>query len=439
MEDGFHFRHGLAPVRERPPIPGAVQTVADVLDRGFLVSPDAEALVGRDARYTYRELLDTSLRAAAVLADLGVTPGDRVGACLPNHTEIVAAFLGALRVGAVWVGIPQGLPVDETVALLEEADVEVLLADAATHDAVQARRRELGDLNQIVVAEPGDSEWSRAVAREEDPEPPEDFDPFDPAAIAWTGDAGRRGIVHSQHNLVLPGAAAFVAGETPPAFRHGVCLPLTVLDVAVLGPLRAFQTGGCCVVLDRMDPPGLAAWVRDERIGAFAALPGTVHDLLDHPDVGPDDLGSLERIVVVGAEPHDPPERLRTPCRERFGCELVIGHGLPEAPGTVTRVDPDATSPGSCGRALPHLDVVVVDEVGRELPDGEEGEVALRAARSGTFAGVWTPPLGYWNRPEATAAALAGGVLRTGERGRVDAHGNLFVTARGADPPGSGG
>jgi acyl-CoA synthetase (AMP-forming)/AMP-acid ligase II len=433
MEDGFDFRHGLLRSRERPEIPGALQSVADVLDRGFSASPDEEALVGRHARYTYRELLEASLRAAAVLDGLGVRTGDRVAACLPNHTEIVVAFLGAMRVGAVWVGIPPSLATPEKLFILDDCDANVLLADQATHDAVQARRRELRDLNQILVAEPGPSEWSTALAREDDPAPPEEFDPFGPAAIAYTsGTTGRpKGVVHSQHNLLLPGAVAAARAEWPPGFRQGVCLPLAILNLQVLGPLLAFQTRGCCVAMDRTDALGIAEWVRTERIGTFAAVPTMLHDLLTHPDVSPDDL---ETLVAPGVGGADLPESFRALYRERFGAEVTIGYGLTEAPTSVTRTDPDEPAvAGSCGRALPHVEVVIVGPDGAELPDGEVGEVAVRASGEGEFAGVWTPMLGYWNQPDATREALRGGVLHTGDLGRLDEDGNLFITDRKND------
>jgi acyl-CoA synthetase (AMP-forming)/AMP-acid ligase II len=79
------------------------------------------------------------------------------------------------------------------------------------------------------------------------------------------------------------------------------------------------------------------------------------------------------------------------------------------------------------------VDVIVVDEDGRERSDGEVGELAVRPARTGPFAGVWTPMLGYWNRPDATRAALAHGLLHTGDLGRVDEDGNVFVTDRKND------
>ncbi len=374
------------------------------------------------------------MRAAAVLSEMGVGAGDRVAACLPNQSEIVVAFLGAMHLGAIWVGIPRVLSVPEKLYLLDDCDALVLLADQETHDAIQPERAKLRDLHEIVIAEPGASEWNLDVDREDDPlnrVEVEPVDPFAPAAIAYTsGTTGRpKGVVHSQHNLILPGAVAAAGADA--GLRQGVCLPLTILNLQVLGPLLSFQTGGTCVLMDRLDPVGLAEWVREERIASFAAVPTILHDLLTSPDVAPDDLATLVRPGVGGA---DLPESFRALYRERFGAEVMIGYGLTEAPTTVARTDPDEPPvPGSCGSAMPHVDLAILDEDGRELPDGEVGEVGVRAASHGPWAGVWTPMLGYWNQPDATRAAVRGGVLRTGDLGRLDEDGHLFITDRKND------
>jgi len=127
------------------------------------------------------------------------------------------------------------------------------------------------------------------------------------------------------------------------------------------------------------------------------------------------------------------PDDLRERHRERLGRELVYAHGVPEAPGPVTRSDGEAPEPeDSAGRALPHVEVVSVGDDGRARPDGEEGEIALRPASRGPFAGVWTPTLGDWNQVDATRAARRDGLLRTGDFGRVDAEGRLHLSGRRA-------
>jgi long-chain acyl-CoA synthetase len=111
-----------------------------------------------------------------------------------------------------------------------------------------------------------------------------------------------------------------------------------------------------------------------------------------------------------------------------------VGYGLTEAPTAVTMTDP-ASAPvaGSAGRALPHVRIVILDDHGREAAPGEVGEICVGPTLDGPWAGVYTTMLGYWNRPEASAAALQGGLLHTGDLGFLDADGELFVQDRRHD------
>ncbi len=234
--------------------------------------------------------------------------------------------------------------------------------------------------------------------------------------------------MHSHRNLLLPGAVAAASGAYGPELRQGVLLPLTILNLMVLGPLVAFQDGSALVCMDRIDAPGVAEWVRAEQVGHFAAVPTILYDLLTHPGVARSDLASLRRPEVGGAEC---PEEFRALYRERFGAEVTIGYGMTEAPTAVTRSDGSAAPlPGLCGRAVPQVQILIVDEKDQLAPEGEVGEICVAPAVSGPWAGVYTPMLGYWNQPEETAKALRGGVYHTGDLGFVDARGDLYIRGR---------
>lgn len=404
---------GLVPPATRPELPGGPQSVAEVLDRGVAAHPDRPALVGRSGRFTYASLDAEVARAAGALARLGVAPGDRVAASLPNDVDVVVAFLASQRLGAVWVGVNRMLAPPERRFLLDDSAPAVVLSDA---DGMPLE------------------EW-RACVRAASPLAPGTVrvDPFAPAAIAYTGGTTGfpKGVVHSQHNLLLPGYVARATGSASPDHVLGVALPLTILNLIVLGPLVGFQVGSAVVAIDRVDPVGLAAWIRDERVATFSAVPAMIHDLLHHPEVRDEDLVSLVRPGVGGAAM---PESFRELYRARFGGEVVTGYGLTEAPTAVTVEDPAGPLlPGSSGRALPQVEIVILDDDGREVPDGEVGEVCVRPASSGPFAGLYTPMLGYWGRPDATAEALRGGVLHTQDIGRISEGGNLFIEDRKAD------
>jgi long-chain acyl-CoA synthetase len=427
----------LTPSAARPRIPGdAPQTVAEVLDGPLARCPDRLALVGRHVRFTYRELDAEVARAAAALQGLGIRPGDRVAASIANHPDLVVAFLATMRVGALWVGIARPLAPAEKVFLLRDSGAVLFLGDRAMAAQVRDLRGQLPELRHLLEAEPGDPdcEWAK-VLRAADPHPtPVEIDPFAPAAIAYTsGTTGfPKGAVHSAHNLLLPGAVAAGTAAYPRGQVQGVLLPLTVLNLMVLVPLLVFQIDGTCVCMDRVDAVGVAEWVRTERIGHFAAVPAIYHDLLTHPDVRAEDLATLVRPEVGGAE--CPPSFLRL-YRERFGADVSIGYGMTEAPTAVTRSLGDRPpEPGLIGVALPQVSILLLDKDDREVADGEVGEICVAPATQGPFAGVYTPMLGYWNKPEETASVLRGGVLHTGDLGMRDpASGQFYIRGRRGD------
>ncbi len=162
----------------------------------------------------------------------------------------------------------------------------------------------------------------------------------------------------------------------------------------------------------------------------FSAVPTMIHDLLTHPDVRQEDLATLRRPGVGGAAV---PGSFPALYRARFGVRMTTGYGLTEAPTAVTLEDPNLPEvPGSAGRALPHVRVTIRDPQDRELA-GEIGEICVEPATTGPFAGTYTPMLGYWRRGDATADALRGGILHTGDLGRLSPDGDLFVTDRKND------
>ncbi|HTO69242.1 MAG TPA: AMP-binding protein [Myxococcota bacterium] len=400
-------------------------TIGEVLDRGLASGPERLALVGRSGRFTYAELDRAANRAAHALAALGVSRGERVAACLPNDVDIVVAFLGAMRLGAIWVGVNKPLAPREKAWLLRDSGARVLLAPRDMVESLNPERESLPELAHVVEVDSG------AFARTgPETRPPLELERHAPAAIAYTsGTTGfPKGAVHSHHNLLLPGAVAAASGTYGPDVRQGVLLPLTILNLIVLGPLVAFQDLSALVCIDRIDPDGVAEWVRRERVGHFAAVPTVLYDLLTHPSVRREDLASLRRPEVGGAEC---PEEFRRLYRARFGGEVTIGYGMTEAPTAVTRSDGSAAPrPGLCGKAVPQVEIRILDEKDQPVPDGEVGEICVGPARTGPWAGAYTPMLGYWNQPEETAKALRGGVYHSGDLGFFDERGDLYICGR---------
>ncbi|HEX5267113.1 MAG TPA: AMP-binding protein [Acidimicrobiales bacterium] len=431
---------GPSPDRDRLRPPALV---GEVLAPALAAGPDREAVVTRAGRWTYRGLDTLAAAAAGALAELGVRAGDRVAAALPNEIDVVVAFHGAMRLGAIWVGVNRALAPPEKSYILSDSGSSLLLCDAATAEQLNPMVAGLPDLRRTVVISPGEAtgDWPAALSAHQGAagSPGSDggraHDPDAPAALAYTsGTTGHpKGAVHSQRGLLLPGAVLTATRGYGPELRKGDCLPLTILNLLVLSTLLVAQAGGCTVVMDRIDAGGVAEWIERERVTTWNGPPALLYSLVHDDSIRPEALASLEDVWVGGA---DCPEHLRAAFAEKFGVRVNGTYGLTEAP-TVVTIDrlvpataPDPHRPGASGIPLPHLDVRIEGEDGSALPAGETGEICLAPATSGPWAGAYRPPAGYWQRPDASAELLRGGVVHTGDVGYVDADGYLAVRDR---------
>jgi acyl-CoA synthetase (AMP-forming)/AMP-acid ligase II len=386
------------------------RTIAGVLRPALRHRPDAPAVTARSGTLTYTGLDRSASAAAGAMWRLGVRPGDRVAACLPNDLDVVVAFHGAQRIGAIWVGINEAFARDEQQALADLAAPSLILAGPRS----QAR----GSL----VLETG--EWARLIA--DAPAPPTvDTDQDAPAGIAFTsGTTGvPKGIVHSQRNMLLPGEVLVRTRGWGPGLRKGDCLPLTLLNMLILTTLLVAQAEGCCVLMDRRDVPGVAEWTGRERVTVWNGVPAQLYDLARQPGL---DLSSLEEAWCGGA---GCPDELRRSFEQAHPVPVRATYGLTEAPAVVA-IDPvdGRTRPGASGQVLPHLDVAAYDQEGRRLPAGATGELRISAATEGEWAGAWTPALGEWR--DGSVIPAAAGPVATGDIGSVDPGGWLTVVDR---------
>jgi len=393
-----------------PPV-SLPHTIAEVFAPLVASDPDREALVTPSGRWSYGELDRLCDRAAHALAALGVRAGDRVAGALPNDLDVILAFHGAMRIGAVWVGINRALAQPEKQYLLDDSGTSLVLCDGATAAQITGPH--------VVRVEGDAGEWPDALAAVPDDPFPSSVDPSVAAGIAYTsGTTGYpKGAVHSQYNLLVPGAVIVAERGFGPDLRKGDFLALTILNMQVLTTLLTAQAGGCCLIFDRSDAASIAAWIRKERVTVWNGPPALIYSLAHSDDIAPDDLDSLDEVWYGGG---DCPEPVRAVFERKFGKPALGCYGLSEAP-TVVTIDPvDGRHPfGASGQALPHLAVHIVDD-----------EICVGPVTSGEWSGVYRTMLRYWDRPEATAEALRDGLLHTGDLGFVDDDGFLHVRDR---------
>jgi long-chain acyl-CoA synthetase len=386
-------------------------TVAEVLDEVLATTPDRPAVVAPDRTLTYAELDREADRAAAALRALGLTPGERLGVSLPNDSRIVVLFHGAMRAGAVWVGLNRALTADEQAAVLDDCGARLTIGCA-------------------VGTSLDDEQWAAALAAAVPEKAGVRIDPHAPAAIAYTsGTTGRsKGVVHSQHNLLVPGAVLVRERGYDAGLRKADCLPLTILNLQVLSTLLVAQAGGTAVISDLRHASTVAPWLRDTGATVWNGVPPMLYDMAHDPDIAAADLAGLVEVWSGG---DNLSEGIRAAFTGKFAPPLCGTYGLTEAP-TIVAIEPRDRPhrPGCSGTVLPHLRLDVLTPDDSPVPDGELGELCLSAAHDGPYADLYTPMLGYWENPDATADTMAGGRLHTGDIGTVDADREVRVHDR---------
>jgi len=401
----------------------------EVLERALEEQPAHEALVAIDRRFTYEQLHEEIERAAAAIGALGIGAGDVVAISLPNASDVVVTFHAIMRLGAVWLGVNRNLAPPEKRYVLDDAGVQLMLADADVASAL-AGSPAPADPPVVVVSGAGEVEWRERLWGHRGSYRRIRRDPADLAAIAYTsGTTGRpKGVLHSHRNVLLPGAVLVATRGFGPELRKGDCAALTILNMQVTSTLLVAQAGGTQIVMDRSDPPAVAQWIRSEKVNTFFGVPTLLQGLARSDQVAPEDLASLSDVWTGGTFL---PAPTRAEFETRFGRRPHATYGLSEVPTIATIEARDETScEGSSGRALPHLVVEVRDDDGSVVAAGQVGTITVRAADSGPWAGLYSPMLGYMGNEEAMSDALHDSMLVTGDVGFLDDSGRLFVTDR---------
>lgn len=422
---------GLKAPPSRISPPDGPRDVASLIERAAALYPDAEALDDTVRQFTFGQLANAVAAAAALFDQQGIKGGDRVAASLGNEANIVIAFFATMQLGAIWVGINKILPAQDKRYILHHSGAKLLITDSSLQPDTDGIREHVPTLEAVWYLDSENADGGWAAAMQSPPVPPikrPRIDPFAPAVIMYTsGTTGvPKGVVHSQHNMIVVAAASFAHGLMHPDARRGSCLPLTITNLMILGPVAAalsckpFLFG----VSAKIGP--LIEWCHARRVETIALVPTMVYDLLQTDLTLPDGL-----ILGSGGAPL--PEPIRAAFFDRFGYHITTSYGLTEAPTVVAHPMHDVAPEGASGRVLPHLKLSILAADGSAAPPGEVGEVCFSAVEKGPWAYVYTPPLGYWHDAEKTAALLRGGVVHTGDHGSVDENGWLTIADRSSE------
>ncbi len=425
-------------------------------------TPNAWLIDFLGRKYSYAETLSGVNRVACGLAKMGVKKGDRVGLFLPNVPHYLAAYYGALKIGATIVNFSPLYTAQELADQVEDSGTRILFTVSAQALLPTALKvLDMSSLERLVVGSiagalpPAKSllyRWLKAKEIAARPQGDErviafsglianngrcELAPIDPvndvALIQYTGGTTGtpKGAMLTHQNLTANARQvdAVDADRTAEDRIMGV-LPMfhVFANTCVLN--RTVHRGGEIVMLPRFDAAQTLAAIERTKVTSMPGVPTMYQALLDHPQTARTDFSSL-RICISGGAPM--PAEVKTRFEERTGAKLVEGYGLTESSGVVSTNPYEGTNkPGTIGQPLPATAVVLVDKEDptRPPPPGEPGEI--------TIAGPQVMK-GYWNRPDADAEVFVDGRLRTGDVGIIDEDGYVRIVDRLKDMIAVGG
>ena len=402
--------------------------------------PDRVAISDPHESVTYPEFLERAQSLAHALAGLGVGKGHNVGVMSVNSAAFPEIYYATAMVGATFVPLNFRARSDELEYMLRAAQVNVLFVAERYVPLLDPVRASLPALDHVYGLDfvPGGGETLADLRGRGAPEPfSRDVDDSDPVLIIYTSGttAQPKGVVLT-HKTLTAYVVNTQAPADPAAAQEVTLVSVPFFHIAgATTMLGSVWSGRRLAILPQFRPEDWLATVERERVTHAFVVPTMLKRLMEVEDFDRYDLSSL-RLITYGAAPM-PFEVVRRAC-DVFDCGLMNAYGQTESTSTLTYLSPDdhrldgtpeeierkVERLRSVGRAMPDLDIAVLAPDGRRLAPGEEGEICVRGDR------VMRE---YQGRGEETAQALAEGWLHTGDVGRFDGEGYLFITGRVKD------
>ncbi len=375
-------------------------------DTSFRLRPNEPALEWKSASYTFGDLDERSNRMARALRARGLARGDRMAVYLANSLDFLDLFLAAVKLGVIFV------PVN---ILYRERELSHILGDA--EPKLFVTEKELPALRAEAAAQAADLE-----------EVP--LNGESPAALVYTsGTTGvSKGAILTHNNFAVNGANLLNAWRIGSTDRFLLALPL--FHVHALGNgVHCWLFSGCRMrLLERFEHDKAASEFLDFRPTLFFGVPTVYVRLLDIPPDTAREIGKGMRLFVSGSAPL--PAQVLEEFRKLYGHTILERYGMTETLMNISNPYDGERRPGSVGFPLPGVETRIVDQDGRDVPDGETGELYLKGPN--VFPG-------YWRREDATKAAFVDGWFKTGDLAQRSPDGYYTLCGRRSDLIISGG
>jgi acyl-CoA synthetase (AMP-forming)/AMP-acid ligase II len=407
-----------------------VHSILDTLAERF----SRPAFLASDRIVTFSELRELSFKLAAALRGAGAGKGSHVAILLPDSVDFYVAYAAIWSLGAVAVPLNMGMKPDTATRLLSHSDSEFLiLHDSYPADAARIKKavpsiRWVTGSSPAAAGKPGagaDADLESIFSADTPHIEPPDIAETDTCGIFYTsGTTGTpKGIVWNYRHLDAPLMILKHFLKMPGDDVQICAVPLSHAGglVYLLGCLK---WGLPTVLMERFVPGAFLRSIEKHRATMCFLVPAMFGALVRSPEFASADLSSLRWVATFGAVADLASlEKLQAKCPELI---IINGWGTMEAapPNTIPHLDREEIDLRGVGFPAPWIEIKVLDEDGEELPPGEVGEVVLRG---------WVVMNGYYKEPRLTAETVRDGYLHTGDLGRFDERGYLYIVGRKKD------
>lgn len=399
--------------------------VAEKLEETARKYPEKVAIIVRDEKFAFAEVNEKVTRLADHMRREGIREGDRVALLLPNSLAFALSYYATQRAGAVTVVLDARLRGRELASVVKDADLSLLVTHKRLLGEVREALEELEPIPLWVVEGEGDESFEKRLAPARLDFVPPRREPRDDAIILYTsGTTGEpKGVVLDSINLAQFPMVTREVWKTDSRTVWGCILPMSHISGPIY--LNEIVDKGCSMVIfDQFNPVSLLEGIERHRITVFHGVPTIFQLMLGLPNLKDYDTKSVELAAMMGTTV--PVSLMRAFKAAQPHVKVFQGYGLTETSPLITATEPERADEkmASIGRAVPGVEVKIVDESGREVGEGEAGEIVTRGPHV---------MKGYFRRPGETAERIRGGWLYTGDIGRRDREGYYYHLGRKDD------
>lgn len=399
--------------------------------------PNKECLIGLGKRYTYLQLEDRVNSLAQGFINLGLGKGDIIAILLHNCSEFLEVTFAANQIGAIWLPLNFRLAGEEFHYILENAGAKALITEPEFFPVISSIRERLQDLKfYLLLGFPIPEGWvsyDELIEHNRGARPSHaEVELDDLHRLMYTSGttAHPKGVMITYGNLYWKNIGHLLTFGITEADRTLVVGPLYHVGGMDLPATGTLYAGGSLVILRRYDPVEVLKAIHHEKVTNLWLSPAMTNMLFQEPTFEKYDVSSV-RFIIDGGEKMPLP--LIRQFKEKFpSAWFADAYGLTETVSgdTFLAKDKMLEKIGSVGKPVPHLQVRIVDDTGKDMAPHELGEICLKGPK--VFKG-------YWRNPEATAESLKNGWFHTGDIGTLDEEGYLYIVDRKKDMIISGG